>query len=384
MKLGCHVYTSHGFETAPEYAKSQGANVYQIYLNSPRGYDPTYRDSVIYKDMRDYNKDNDMQMVIHGSLMCNFCRDPESNIKNIFSKSVNIVVNDLNVSVMLDAIGVIIHMGNNTENNELDECKNNYICGIREILSKSDSKSTLILETGAGCGKEVSSSLEDLGEIRDQLDDDEKSRVKYCLDTCHMFSMGVTFEEDDLEDRIDRTVGWENVVIVHLNDSKTKCFARKDRHQDIGRGEISFEGLMRFVDMCVRRDIPMVLETPCNVYDDIHYTSEKQILKIKTYHNIMYDNVGPYVSVKEQTDTKKQIEKKLKDLEYKRKPNKIDMTKSTKSTKTVKTVKTKSTKTNKNSKTTKTTKTVKTKDIKDSKTKSRYPKDKSKKDKRKK
>lgn len=339
IKLGCHVNISKGLLTAPSHAQSQGANVYQIYLNSPRSYTNTVRDDSVYEKLKKNNKKYGTEMVIHGSLLCNLCRDPEQNINDIFSKSVNIVVNDLNTSVKIGAIGVVIHMGKNTEKNTLENCKNNYVTGIHEILSKSDAKSTLILETGAGCGTEVSSSLKELGEIRKAVDKQYRDRVKFCLDTCHMFSVGETFDMN-FEDKVEECLGWDNVVIVHLNDSKTPCNSRKDRHHDIGRGTINFHNLMSFVDICIRKDIPMVLETPCEEYNGVQYTSEKQIEKIIKYHDIMYKNLGPYHIIDDVIDTTN--------------------TKKTKNTKKIKAKKTKAKNTKKTKAKTKVKKAVKT------------------------
>ena len=70
-------------------------------------------------------------------------------------------------------------------------------------------------------------------------------------------------------------IGWNNVNIIHLNDSKTPLYSKKDRHEELGDGFIGIEGLSAFVKLCLKRNIPIVLETPC-----VTSTHAEQIKKL--------------------------------------------------------------------------------------------------------
>ena len=60
----------------------------------------------------------------------------------------------------------------------------------------------------------------------------------------------------------DRIIGLEQLGAIHLNDSKTACGSRVDRHEHIGKGQIGLEAF-RFIMRDRRlRKIPKVLETP--------------------------------------------------------------------------------------------------------------------------
>lgn len=239
-------------------------------------------------------------------------------------------------------------MGNDPDKIGSSVCKENYIRGIKTALVRSDARSTLILETGTGCGNEVSTTLEELGDIRKGLTDSEKNRVKYCLDTCHLFAAGYAIDDPSylkvFEIEIDNNLGWENVVVVHLNDSKDKFNSHKDNHDDIGKGEMNFYGLMKFVDICVRRKIPMILETPCNFYNEVQFTHVAQMKLIRDYHRIIHsaEYGGPEVTIITRTNTHKEI-KEAKKLALQSKSTKSSksskFTKSSKSTKSTKSVK---------------------------------------------
>lgn len=319
MELGHNIMTHNGYASAADRARSTGADVYQIFYRPPQSYQPFERSEADTLELAKRNKQYGKKMVIHGSYIINLCQDP-TDYRHF--KGVNILVDDLNVSVKLKAIGVIIHMGNDTEKNGQEVSKLNYIKGIKEALKRSDKKSTLILETGAGSGSEISSSLEELGEIRRGLSPEERLRVKFCLDTCHMFAYGYKLHIPDAVDildyDIDSYLGWDNVAVIHLNDSEDCCSSRKDNHADIGKGQINFHGLMRFVHLCVRHKIPMILETPTHYYNETRFTAVDQMNLIRNYYNVIYKNLGPGVKVEQRTikktDLRKKIEEDKKDI----------------------------------------------------------------------
>ena len=153
------------------------------------------------------------------------------------------------------------------------------------VFEFPNKKSILILETGAGCGTEICTKLEKLGEIRDRVKSKYRHRVKFCVDTCHIFAAGYPIDDinyiDDIEAIIDIALGWENVAVIHLNDSKKECESCKDCHADIGKGFIGTDPLVKFVKMCAEKDIPIVLETPCDEYNGKRFTHKDQIRLVK-------------------------------------------------------------------------------------------------------
>lgn len=283
--IGSNINIRHGFITAADYAHKSGSNVFQIFFKSPHLMMTKRRavnELVKLKSCIDRNK---QKVLIHGSFTLNFCNPIASPIHN---NAIANLVNDLNDSVILGAIGVVVHMGHNTRNLPYEHAINNYIEGIRSALKLSDRRSVVIFETGAGQGSEICTSLFELGELRKKFTVDERKRIKFCLDTCHIYAAGYDIANpiyvEMLDDLIDTCLGWENVVTIHLNDSVFSLNCRKDRHADIGKGSINIEGIKKFVILCVRRNIPIFLETPCNTYErnGDRYTHEKQISYIKS------------------------------------------------------------------------------------------------------
>jgi deoxyribonuclease-4 len=283
LLLGNNVNTTHGFITSAEYAHSQGANVFQIFFRSPHSLNAPRRKSSDLFGLNNNIKKYNMRALVHGSFILNFCR---SKTHYIHTQAIKVLAEDLNDSIVINAIGVVVHMGKNVEELSNEEAISNYVSGIKSALKISDKRSVVVLETGAGQGTEVGTALIELGKIRNMFTNEEKKRIKFCLDTCHMYAAGYDIGNPEyidkvLSDHIKLTLGWKNVVAIHLNDSKEPLNCHKDRHADIGKGYISEDGILRFVEVCHNHKVPIFLETPKDIHKGSRFTHMNQIQLIK-------------------------------------------------------------------------------------------------------
>lgn len=281
MILGCNINSKHGLTHCVNDGISMGAKIIQIYFRPPNQFYLTTVKTNLLENLKKQLDESNMKIVIHGSFIINFCRPLNDKITHT---AIKLLVDDMINSVKLNALGVIIHMGKNVKEMKItnNDALKNYINNIKVILKLTPQKSILILETGAGQGNEVGTSIFELSKIRDSLTYEEQKRVKFCLDTCHMYSGGYNLSSERtmeyFESYIDIMLGWENIVVVHLNDSKTGLNSRVDRHADIGKGMIKKSCLMKAVKVFVKRGIPMVLETPADTI-----THKLQIEDIDNY-----------------------------------------------------------------------------------------------------
>lgn len=274
--IGHHINISHGLVSSADYAKSLGANFYQIFLTSPQSYNRIQKPKEELIELKNKLVENKMKIVIHGSYMLNFCNEP-STLKH--KSALKLLKADLNDSIHLGALGVVIHMGKKLDLDE-ETAINNYVIGLKNVLKETPPDSIIILETGAGVGSEVCTSFTGLENLLNRFDSNEKKRIKFCIDTCHIFSAGYDVGNEDYVDVLDNLIeaklGWKNVAVIHLNDSKNKLNTKKDNHADIGKGNISIDGLKKFVKLCSNKKIPIVLETPCDLI-----TKKNQIEMVK-------------------------------------------------------------------------------------------------------
>ena len=144
----------------------------------------------------------------------------------------------------------------------------NYVSGLKNVLSKTNKNSIIILETGAGVGSEICTKLDKLKMLYDKFTKEEQTRIKFCIDTCHIFASGYNINDINFVDSfikiIKNTLTWEKIACIHLNDSKDNCGSCKDHHEDITKGNIGTDGLKKFINKCIECNIPIVLETPCD------------------------------------------------------------------------------------------------------------------------
>ncbi len=174
----------------------------------------------------------------------------------------------------------------------------NIARGLNEVLTKEQIPQ-IALETMAGKGTEVGRTFDELAEIIQQVNLKEKLSVT--MDTCHIHDAGYDVKEnfDDVLKEFDDVIGFDYLKVIHVNDSKNICGAHKDRHANIGFGEIGFDALNYVVHHEKLKDLPKILETPYVGEDKKNqkapYKKEIAMLKSQTFDpdlltKIMADN----------------------------------------------------------------------------------------------
>ncbi|WUR02186.1 endonuclease [Vairimorpha necatrix] len=135
----------------------------------------------------------------------------------------------------------------------------------------------ILLENMAGQGNCVCSKFEEIKHIIDKVKD--KKRIGVCFDTCHAFAAGYDIRTKEkfqnVMNHFDEVVGLFYLKAVHLNDSKSALGSRKDRHEQIGKGEIKLEAFEFIMNSEIFENIPMILETP----DENEYAKEIKLLE---------------------------------------------------------------------------------------------------------
>lgn len=232
-----------------------------------------------------------LRMVIHGSYTINLCHPVKSKK---FQLSVKSLVQDLTASndIGSNCLGVIIHMGKNIPENKITDAEalDNYVIGVKTALATTSNNTCIILETGASQGSEIASHIDGLAEIYWKLDVDERNRVKFCVDTCHIWATGYDISTDigvkNFFKEFDEKIGNQNILCIHFNDSKTKLESHVDRHADLGYGFIDIEGLSQIAKFAYKNNIPLIMETPLdsiNKKTNQEITYEDELKTVKSW-----------------------------------------------------------------------------------------------------
>lgn len=164
----------------------------------------------------------------------------------------------------LDILFLVLHPGTQGELSE-EVALQSIAESINKALEATIHCSVLI-ETMAGQGKTVGYSFEQIATIIKNIE--QKNRIGVCLDTCHIFAAGYSFQNEKEYEKLwqdfDLTIGQNYLKLIHLNDSKREHGSRVDRHEHIGQGKIglkSFELIMLDKKL---EDVPKILETPAD------------------------------------------------------------------------------------------------------------------------
>jgi deoxyribonuclease-4 len=136
------------------------------------------------------------------------------------------------------------------------------VAGLNWVLERAPENSRLIMEVAAGSGNIIGDRVEELALIYSQLE--RKALVGFGLDTQHMWASGYDLVNDheSVIAIVDRELSLDKVWSIHMNDSKTECGSKKDRHENIGDGLIGAKALERIFNHPKLRQIPFILETP--------------------------------------------------------------------------------------------------------------------------
>ena len=257
LNIGCHLSSSKGFLYMGKEALSIGGNTFQFFTRNPRGGKAKDIDPEDAKKLINLMKENNFsQILAHAPYTMNVCSKDEG----IREFAQGIMADDLKRMEYIPFNLYNFHPGSH-----VGQGVDKGIEFIADALNKTlweDMSTIVLLETMAGKGTEIGRSFEELREIIDRVDLNEKMGV--CLDTCHVHDAGydIVNDLDGVLTKFDNTVGLERLKALHINDSKNLLESHKDRHEKIGEGNIGLEAFERIVNHPALKDLPMFLETP--------------------------------------------------------------------------------------------------------------------------
>jgi deoxyribonuclease-4 len=257
--IGAHVSPAGGLPKAVERGVERDCRAIQIFNQSPRMWRPTvYRDEDIEAFREGMASSQIEAVLIHAVYLLN-CASEDADIRE---KSLVSLTHSLRVGHAIGASGVVLHPGSAKTG---DPAKAIARAGetIKEALAESE-ECPLHLENTAGAGGTLGRSIDELASLLEAAG--ASARLGLCLDSCHLFASGYDIRTytgmDAAMDEIEQKIGLERVGSLHLNDSQTPLGSNRDRHANIGAGELGEAGCAAFLSAPRLQDLPCVLETP--------------------------------------------------------------------------------------------------------------------------
>jgi deoxyribonuclease-4 len=259
MKIGAHVSTAGGPVTLFDRAEAIGAEAAQIFLTPPQQWRSSKVEPEQAEAFRARAKDSPVGPIfVHGIYLINLATADET----MLLRSTSSLKSALRSCSELGIAGVIFHLGSH-KGQGLDAVFDQICTAASNVLKETPEDTLLVLENSAGAGGNIGSKWADLGRIIRGVG---SPRVKVCLDTQHSFAAGYDLSTaEGLElamTEFEREVGFEQLVAVHANDSKVELGSGRDRHENIGEGQIGLDGFRRIIGHRAFKDVPFLLEVP--------------------------------------------------------------------------------------------------------------------------
>jgi deoxyribonuclease-4 len=248
---------------AAERAYRLGANSFQIFSSSPRQWKPYVLSQAQCGSMRDARERHRLApLVIHAGYLVNLA----SVTPEFHRKSVEAFRGELERGLALGAEFLVLHPGSfrGRSREEGLELVASSIAEAAEGLELRDSKLTVLIENTAGAEFSLGGSFEQVAQLLEYLR--PVCPVAACIDTCHTHVAGydVVSESGWMEtmQRLDETVGLNNVPVWHCNDAKASRGSKLDRHEHIGRGTIGLAAFRRLLNDPRTEHAAFIAETP--------------------------------------------------------------------------------------------------------------------------
>ena len=271
MYIAAHISASKGFEAMGKQALKLGANTFAFFTRNPRGGKAKEIDREDVDKLLTLMQEHQFgKLVAHAPYTMNLCAAKE----NVRSFSIEMFRDDMQRMEYVPGNYYNFHPGSH-----VGQGAEKGIEMIAEALNDvlfEQQQTTVLLETMAGKGSEVGRSFQELRQIIDRVELDEKLGV--CLDTCHIWDGGYDIVDhlDDVLQEFDDIIGLDRMKAVHLNDSMNPREAHKDRHEKIGQGQLGIEAITRIINHPALKELPFILETP---NDDEGYRAEIALLR---------------------------------------------------------------------------------------------------------
>jgi deoxyribonuclease IV len=258
--LGAHVESRGGLHLAFGRAAAMGAEAIQVHPTPPNYWgSPKLDDERIERFRLAAAEAGHPPFYFHAVYLINLAGDDAL----MRQRSESTLAGYLAAADQLGVSGVIFHAGSHKGagfENRLPTITEH----LKRVMERADPRSSrLLIENNAGTGGSVGAHFEELRAMMDAIGD---PRVGVCFDTCHAFASG--YDERTAEtaeatlDEWERVVGLATLEVVHCNDSQTGLGSNRDRHANIGQGEIGEDGFRALLHDPRLASVPFILEVP--------------------------------------------------------------------------------------------------------------------------
>jgi len=259
-ELGAHVSASGGVENAPGRANEIESVCFQLFTKQPNRWAEPEILAARAEAFRKARVEHGIRTVAsHDSYLINLSSpDPAA-----WERALDSFIREIRRCTALGIEYVVTHPGNATDKDTPGGIARNAE-GVTEALAAVPGDLTVLLELTSGSGTSVGGSFENLRAILEGIHPDQRARVGVCFDTCHAYAAGYDLvnDFDGVFQAFESVIGLGELRLFHLNVSVGTLGSHRDRHANIGEGELGRGPFERLMNDQRFDSIPKILETP--------------------------------------------------------------------------------------------------------------------------
>lgn len=232
-----------------EYSRESAGRPLQVFLGNPRA-----RGVISMQDVARISEEipEGTSIFVHAPYIINLATEQSDPIDGHWG--IDRLCSELIATRKLKGKGVVVHVGKHKGTN-LADALNQMERSIHRVLEVSSPQTPLLLETPAGEGTELCSSIEQFMSFYQRFKG--TPNFKITVDTAHIFAAGYD-PAWYLNQWLEKFPG--SVALVHFNDSEVPRGSRVDLHYSPGLGFIGYKRMWECHQLCVKHGIPMVRE----------------------------------------------------------------------------------------------------------------------------
>jgi deoxyribonuclease IV len=260
--IGVHAPAAGGLARgALRYAADVGAEAIQVFVSNPRSWALSAGDPGQDRALREQLASAGLPVFVHAPYLINVgSPDPPTRERSVAS-----LRHSLRRGAEIGARGVVVHPGSAAGGDRDKSLRHVRDCLLPLLDGIPDDGPDLLLEPMAGQGQQLCRRVGDLGPYLDGLLWHPRAAV--CLDTCHLFAAGHDLAAGDgvaaTMAALAATLGTRGrLALVHANDSMDPCGSCRDRHQNVGAGQLGTAPFAELLHHPVAEQVPFIVETP--------------------------------------------------------------------------------------------------------------------------
>jgi deoxyribonuclease IV len=259
MLIGAHVSTAGGLANAVERGAERACESIQIFHQSPRMWRPTAYGEDDFAAFREAMEASPVEaVIIHAVYLIN-CATKDKELRK---KSLASLTHALRIGDGIGAAGVVLHPG--AQKGEPHGPSMKRAGKVIAAAIKDTESCPLLIEQTAGHKGLLGRNFDETAELIELAGGGK--RLGLCLDSCHLFVQGYDITDEkhlgEVLDEADAKVGLDRLGALHVNDAAAPLGSCRDRHANIGKGEMGKRGLSAFLSDPRFEGLPATLETP--------------------------------------------------------------------------------------------------------------------------